>query len=487
MNFDPMTGEPIKKEEPKVEMNFDPMTGEPIKKEEPKVEMNFDPMTGKPLKGGAIPPIPATPVNAGGFAKKKSSKKWLLALPILAVVVLGVAAFASGIFTGKATKVALAVANTLGEETKLSKKITANDIILSGNYTVSADMDVEDVSVDVSLRVKDSEKQISGSANVSGIAVSFLGALTNKEVKLQVPMLGDKVFLYNYTGKNNGYLVEELGDENIEAINSVLKAVSSEKSQTELAKKLTAVIKKEYKTLEFESAGKEKFEIDDKDRSCKGYTTTFTSDNWENIVEGMEDVVEEEYEDALDLAGQELNASFDELKRAMPEDIELEVTFYIYKNKLACIRMEEGSSDMELRFLGGDYRAQNMELEVDGQNYMEIKGSSDKKEETIEAFFMGMPVMKFSYDYDDGDFECYCYDDYEQLQIDGNIQSSGKEMTMELERITMGGMSVNVDGTVTVKKGTDMERFDGEEFDIGNASESDFMALAQALYALGIY
>ncbi|MBQ4093026.1 MAG: hypothetical protein IJC82_06935 [Firmicutes bacterium] len=47
-NFDPLTGEPIRKE-PEPEYNFDPMTGEPIRKE-PEPTYNFDPLTGEPLR-----------------------------------------------------------------------------------------------------------------------------------------------------------------------------------------------------------------------------------------------------------------------------------------------------------------------------------------------------------------------------------------------------------------------------------------------------
>ena len=56
-----------------------------------------------------------------------------------------------------------------------------------------------------------------------------------------------------------------------------------------------------YKKLEFESADKESFEVDGKDRKCAGYKTTITSDYMIECVDIFED-----YMDALKGAGPKL-------------------------------------------------------------------------------------------------------------------------------------------------------------------------------------
>ena len=45
----------------------------------------------------------------------------------------------------------------------------------------------------------------------------------------------------------------------------------------------------------------------------------------------------------------------------------------------------------------------------------------------------------------------------------------------------------DISGTVTIKKGAEIEKYSGEEFDIGNASESDIYGLVSEMQDMESY
>ena len=49
---------------------------------------------------------------------------------------------------------------------------------------------------------------------------------------------------------------------------------------------------------------------------------------------------------------------FDDMEESISEMEDVDLTFFIYKKKLACIRAEIQEEEAELRFLGGDTRMQ---------------------------------------------------------------------------------------------------------------------------------
>ena len=478
MNFDPMTGEPINPaptptpEQP--QMKFDPMTGQPINPTpvQPQPQMAFDPMTGMPLQQ---PP------------KKKKKTGLIVGIVAGVVVVAGAgtvfAGVQSGFFLSKSNKVLRATANTFSESSHVMEALSGLSVMSSKAYTVDIKGEAEGYSVQATYAEKDNEKQISGSVEGPEFSdVEFLAGIDKDEIKLSAPLLGDKIYTYNYNEKKSGYLVDSMGADNVETLDKLCKQMFSDEEQKKNVLEFSKKYSEMYKKLEFESADKESFEVDGKDRKCAGYKTTITSDYMIECVDIFEDYMDDQMGDLLDQAVtgsdyDDYKESFDQLRDTFKEMPDIDITFYIYKNKLACIKAVEPSKedqDIQILFKGGDRRAQNMELISCGESVLKISGSVNGNEEVTSLSLEGNKVGELTYDFKSGE---YTLDIEDEGSVSGTLE--GKRDGLKL---TMEGAGVNI--SLDVKKGAELQKFSGEKFDIGNASEEELQALVQEIYGI---
>lgn len=500
MNFDPMTGEPINPvptptpEQP--QMKFDPMTGKPINPapaQEPVQQMNFDPMTGQPINPTPVQPQPQmafdpmTGMPLQQPPKKKKKTGLIVGIVAGVVVVAGAgtvfAGVQSGFFLSKSNKVLRATANTFSESSHVMEALSGLSVMSSKAYTVDIKGEAEGYSVQATYAEKDDEKQISGSVEGPELSdVEFLAGIDKDEIKLSAPLLGDKIYTYNYNEKKNGYLVDSMGADNVETLDKLCKQMFSDEEQKKNALEFSKKYSEMYKKLEFESADKESFEVDGKDRKCAGYKTTITSDYMIECVDIFEDYMDAQMGDLLDQAVtgsdyDDYKESFDQLRDAFKEMPDLDITFYIYKNKLACIKAVEPSKedqDIQILFKGGDRRTQNMELISCGESVMKISGSQKGNEEVFGVSVEGEKVGELTYDFKSGE---YTLDIEDEGSFSGTLKGKRDGLTL-----TMEGAGVNV--SLDVKKGADLQKFSGEKFDIGNASEEELQALVQEIYGI---
>lgn len=500
IGYDPMTGEPIREtaQKPEAEgeiIGYDPMTGEPIRanSKSNQPEMNFDPMTGLPITYSGGSTAPETD------STKKSAKKKILigvAAAVAALALIGIVVFAcisSGLFLGKGNKVLLAINNTFNGKYRLAEDLDVADILTSGKYTVGTELDAEvdgeDLILTASYANSGNDKQISVSGSYDYIPdVSIVAALTKSELKLQgSPVIDDYVFIYNYTKEKDGALMElledELGNDEAQACIALIdlackKAYSGDK----LSKEFTKIIVEEYQSLEYEKVDKKEFEINGKDRKCEGYKTEITEDNLVNILEKWEEVLQKEAKDlnglVEDLTGTEVSTEdlIDELIDEL-DFSDIELTFYIYKNELACITIEVEKEEIEVLFTN-EKDSQTMEMVYDDETIMELVVESEGHTETYTMESMGYEYGVIEYDYKSGNVEFDFYDG--EIVGEGLVESGAKEKSLEILELEMYGEDMGT-GRVFVRSGADMHKFSGEKFDIGNASESDFEDLSEEL------
>ena len=331
MKFDPMTGEPIKSETP--QMRFDPMTGEPIK--EQSVQMRFDPMTGKPLSGE---PVVGKKKIKEKKPRRKLGKGWKALIIVASIVVIcavGVCGVCSGVFLGKSGKVVIATANTLIESAQLLQN--ADDWKIEEKY---------------------------GKENVQ---LASLGS--------SLPMAGMPVW-QGYTADSTGFLDDILQEywtqDHIDSLNEMCDDLYDATGRRENILTLVKLFMKEYKTLNFNEAGTEIFEIDGKDCKSRGYRTTLDSDFMRQIIDDIEDLADGDMERYFG-SGENTREMFDACREMVDNFPDMDVTFYIYKNKLACIKFEYEREDMQIVFRGGSTRMQNIEIIENGEIITEIR------------------------------------------------------------------------------------------------------------------
>lgn len=464
MNFDPMTGAPINNDAPK----FDPMTGELINNDAPK----FDPMTGQPV------------YDQMGKKKPKGKGVIIGAISAAAVVLVGGVVFfgvKSGMFLSAPYKVLLATYNTFTETSQFSKDMNAAaGLFEKEKLTTEVSLSIDDVDVEMAVINTKKEKQVNANIDISGYPeVEAVASIDHEYLKLKVPTLSDDVIGYNYVDNKTGYLVDYVDEEIFDTLDGALASIYegyTPEVNEKFANDVAEVVKKECKKLEFEKADKEKFEINGKDVKCKGYTTTITEDFMIDLIEGVGDVVYEYYgeeiDSALSMEYVTWNEVMDEIEDEFSYMPEMEATFYIYKNKLACILLEvEDGGELEVLFLGGDRRAQNVEINIDGDTIMEIEGETDGSEETMAISADGEEVLEMSYDSKSGE---YTIDAAGEFYMEGTIEASKKEFRMSIEELIVEGDYVG-SADIAVSQGAELEKFDDDMFDIGNASESELI------------
>ncbi len=486
MSFDPMTGEPIREGSASAGSGFDPMTGQPIGGGSAPTG-GFDPMTGQPIGGGSAPsgmgfdPMTGQPLGKGAGKKSFGALKWVLgiAVPVVAVGVVVFAGIKSGLFLGKSGKVMMAVNNTFQDSTHLAEDLNFADILDSDKYTVEVSGEMPEGSAAITYGVSSDDKMLSGNLDISGMPeIEFSAMLDSEALRLSIPSLDDQVYAYYYQSENDGYLMSNVDQESIDAMNDALVSLYSNSDYEDMVNDLKDCVKDELKNLEFEKASAREYEVDGKDRSCKGYVTVITADNMINIVDAMEDLFADQYGAQYELMMRE---NFDELRYELDAMSDIELTFYIYKNKLSAVNLYCEGSEIEWRFLGGDTRMQNMEIVADGETVMEVRGSVEGTEERTRVFADDVEVLDLQYDYKSGNFKVNAG---QLFSCKGNIQSGKKEFSITLDRLEYAFLEADINGTVTVKKGVEKLDMDGEEFDIGNASLSDVEELGMKFYGL---
>lgn len=468
-------------------LGYDPMTGQPIygQPQQTAQPTGFDPMTGQPIYGQPQQAAPAP-------QEKKKGKVPVIILSVIAGVVvlalLAVVGVKSGLFLSKGNKVAIATANTLSETPQLIKDLSPIMAVTSGTFAVTGNFEMDDVAVEGTVSVDKTEVSAHGYASIDDFPeIDFAAEVTPKGIKAQSKAISDLVFVYNTADdKEDSFIAEMAGEDSLEMLDDALTALGEATEPTDFSKDLTQLIVAEYGELEFEKAKEKEFEVNGKDVKCKGYTVEVTEDNIMNIVDGMEDILDETYGDILKEAG----ISAKDITREIEYEIEgmddIELTFYLYKNKLAAVIAEVDRSKLEIEFQGGDYRMQNVVVSADRMDILEIKGETEDSVETLELLVWDEEVFTYEYDTKSGDLVVELDDGF--YEVEANIQAKGNSVMITLqdfytEDSYVGEMMnlADINCSVTFTDGAKKASFSGEEFNVGTADEDDFYDLIEEL------
>lgn len=425
-------------------------------------------MNSGPAGGGLAVQMPPSDAQ-----RSKKTKKTVFVIGAAAAVLLVVVIFVATIgslLQGPRGKVLKATAATIKDAPKLVTDLAAISEMLSGeHYTAGLELEGEDAAVRTEFRCAKNEKQLYFNADIDDYgALEVLCGIHSGKLKLALSEL-DYVFFYDPKGENDGILCKQVRKKTLEEFNQFLEGTASGKvSAKTLRKDLAAAWVKELKELEFKEVKAHEFEVDKKDRECKGYKIRITEDNIVNILEYVGEKTEE-YQDVLD-------DLCDEIK---DDDFNLDITFYIYKGKLAAVVFDVDDDKIFVEFQGGDYRMQNILLrnEYRGRESGEITVSTTVKsgKETIEIEGDGREEMTIVYDTKSGELTWEYDDGREDFLLSGIYKHSNSEVSFVLEELEADGHSLldDIGLTMYVRKKVDIEQYEGKEFDLGSAEEED--------------
>lgn len=431
---------------------------------------------------------PAAQENPGGNIPNSSpnppkAKKTVILIGAAAAMFLVVGTLAVVLamtfLGGPRVKVARAAASTMKDTPKLVNDLKVVPSILAADqYTAGIELEIEDASVKAEFRNAKNDKQVYVNADIYDYGdIGLLYGVHSGIFKASLSDL-NYVFFYDPKADNDGFLCEQIREQQLDMINEVLEDITSDKTSIEtLRKNFSDALTKELKEMEFREARTRRFEIDGRDRECEGYKIRIDEKNIIHVLEYMGETTEE-LSDILDDLCYEIE----------DEEFEMDITFYIYKNKLAAVLVSvDEEEEVYIAFQGGDYRMQNISVgaSYDGDDYeiLSISTRRNDSREVIEIEGEGTAEMTVTYDTKSGDISCEYDDGWGNYFLSGVYKHSNSEASFTLEELEYDGDSLMDDVSLSafVKKKADIEKYEGEEFDLGSADEEDFEDLADEL------
>ena len=365
------------------ETKFDPVTGQNVA-QAPQPENPY--VAGQNTTQTPPPQNPYDPLAAPQPSNKKNMKILLgVIFGVIAVIVIAIiCCAASGVFTSKNKKVLKAAKNTFVPNELMKDLNPGTTLIAGGNYTLAVELagetDGEDIGIKASYQQNAEQKMhsVNGKVEYSGVSVDFHEYMDEDGLLISVPKLYPDVFGYYFNEEKDGYAADILGNKFFDAFDDLcLTSMNDMAASAKMSADYLQVLKENYDALEFVNAPKATFQIEGKDVSCKGYTTTLTEENVDacldelsevydtynkNTIDDVKTMCKELGLDDEDLKDFDCNA-FDSLKDEIDGMPDLDVTFYIYKNRLAAVVVtgtdETGDMELDVEFRGGTTPTQN--------------------------------------------------------------------------------------------------------------------------------
>lgn len=489
--FDPKTGELIGGE---LDTPTQPQSGQPDFQQSQQYDYNMNQQQSY-QQNYQPPQQPQPPQNNG------KNKKILLGVGIgcgvVAVIAVIIFVASQLLLSNPVAKISMAAVNTLkgGQLTELFNPV---GIINKDGMSVDVSLEADDVQLGMSAAYQQSKTRKAASGKIAmdidGEEIALEGAmeLDKDRIALSLPQLDDTIYTYYYTRENDGFLADELDDDILEMVNEALAKVYEfgyVQDSEESSKAIVELVLAELEEMEIEELDKEEFEVNGKKVKCGGYLVTVTKDNLLHVLEGLADVYADYYADALDDMLDELYLDMDDLFGELEDELEdefedIELSFYLYKEQFACVKVEVKHEDgiLYTYFYGGDYPAQNMEviLEYDDEEYnlCKLEGSVKNQVETLTLEIDEMEICEINYNQKTGEVEIDG-GKYLDFELSAVVTRKGNTLTVELEDLAIDG--IDATGSFTISGDANIKLPKGEEFDLGNASKHDLLDLAEDL------
>ena len=243
---------------------------------------------------------------------------------------------------------------------------------------------------------------------------------------------------------------------------------------------------------------KETFTVNGEKVECKEYQAVITEETVTGWIEGYRKVWNDFYkENSADfeifeeMAGEELDIddAFDDLLDDVDGMDDIVVSIYTKGKITAAIRAISDDNGVEILFKGGDYLAQNVEVNAisdgDSETVLTVSGKTkgDVQTTTIEFEYEDL-IIEYEYNRKTGKFS-FVYEMYgrEVCNMECTISISKNEIKYVFDSIEAYGSEVPVDSLEMIlsTKADIKEPKKGENFDLGNADEDDFEELIEEI------
>lgn len=274
--------------------------------------------------------------------------------------------------------------------------------------------------------------------------------------------------------EDSGMTIDDLKKAIDEARNSVDE---SSKDSDEQVEKLSETWEQYLKNMKFEKGKKEFVAIDGKEIECKTFNALLSKDETEKLFDDLYAILE-----SADTNG-DIKYEMDDILDTIFDGEDVHLCVGIYKGALAKISLKHGELDdceeVQLQFNGGEFRAQNMQLVVDEDAVLQVKGDSDGNSEEY-ALLIGEygkleEVASYEFDKSSGKLDIVVEDKKlpGKLIVDNGINYSISADNMELD--------LDLD---PVKDTVEAVEVDAKYY-INDMTEEDFTMMIMELSGMG--
>lgn len=452
------------------------------------------------------------PISELEAAEKKAKRKKYI---IIAVIVVAVAALVAGLviflankFSDPRAKVKAAASNTFKSyangDNKLFTALNLNNITKNKNYTVnlkgSTMAQGAEVALDADVAVNTDVLQVTGDVDLGAVApIKYEMQVRAEDATLHFSAFDDYVFNYKYRVLNEnsnfntlltifGQLFgQEFHADNVNFVLETAYDLLLGDMGTRFVNDIKTSVDNEVGNIPFVKAPAEKFIINDSEVRAKGYSMTIKRENIVAIADELDRIFDSYYEDVmnLDLAGALTESIIEVVRNYANQFNEVTLTFYIYDDQLAAIKIAGNESNtVTLLFKGGDYRAQNMSLLNNGEEYCTIESSYESKIENMLIVTSGDASIAYEYNTDSGSLVFRSSSaETGEVSFDSSIVSTGDAVTMDFGTVdTADGYYA---AKVNISRGSEIISVEGEKsVDLSSENTDELADLMVDLYML---
>lgn len=444
----------------------------------------FDPATGRAAGLGDVPSInfmePPKPPE-----KKNRNALWItlcVTAAVLLVVISAAFMAKSGIFMSNSAKVLSAMTNTFSYRSHLAEDMAPVALIMAKqDYTLGLEVEMpeDDMTVGMEYRSLPSEKQVAISVDMSFFpTVHMIASMTPEKVGIHIPILDKRIFTYYIGKEKTGYLAEAFTEEELEEIDGFFEDLFWDSEAGKWQEIAAELLMNWYQSMEFEKVGTREYEVNGQKKECIGYQITLVSEDMTELLADLKDLIFTEYADSLcDPYGN----YYDVLCFLFEDKPDMDVTFYLYKNRVEGIILKSIYGEEEEIIFESDKKG-NLDIDIDfrGETMVEMERCITDSTESYSVWEYDSDLeLDFTYDFRSGDMAFDLEDIYYDFSFRGNLQSDAKRVTFTMDYVEYDGEETGF--KVWVEKGAAMEEVEGEELDVGAMSEEEWYELLDGL------
>lgn len=421
-------------------------------------------------------------------------KKFLGFLCVVFLIGGGVlwAVIQGGFLMKPSDKILLALASTVTEESELLKVCKGLTILGEEEFTIDRTVRNGENYKITKFSATPEEKQFHEKVHYlinlllaeKEIDMEYTVAVDDQYVKVLVPTVTDKILLYDYleyaeeSDSVTPQSTETINESGLDFLNELSEELYGYLEKTPLESTLDEIkvgALELWNTLEFEKTEKEYTLIDNELVECSVYSTIVTNVDLLMFIQLAETAMEENY----GLDGAQI---FGKLKEQFASMSDIKLSFIIYKNKIAVIRAQDVSGDVEsyeIVFKGGARRMQNIDIREGNMPIWQVEGSTNGTIETAQIMDYSKNTKKI-YTYDSANGQ-YTYEMDEERQV-GTITNEEDSWKLSMEEQYINGVKTEKTEEIILSKGASLQIVEGDAISINELMNSEIFVAMQTFF-----